>query len=641
MSRKLSKYLAMAVFVSSLGIISVQADPIVDAKTRLAITGDSITEQKMYSRFIELYLTACAPQQPEAIFQFGWSGDRAPGFAGRMVHDCLSFFKPTLMTTCYGMNDGNYRAFDEATRKPYTEGMAKLIKQAADAKVTVLVGGPGAVDAKTYRNADTAKMYNDTLSKLSKIAQELAKQNNMPFADVHKTCMDAMTKAKADLGDAYVVMGRDGVHPGENGQLAMAFAFLKEMGFDGNIGSITVNMAASGNDRVAVTGEHDAKVAEDGSLKITSRRWPFCFTGGAKDWTTLAMSHYLPFNETLNRFTLTVKGLNTPFADVSWGGNQKRFTREELEKGINLAEVFAGITPFQSAWGKLNSAVLQKQELETFMIKSIRANMRAGFVADAGMKDDFNTFWNALLEKGWADKNKAVQAAFQPVNHTITVKAVTGEPVVVKSDISTVPEAAQYRLIYDLDLNKLKGDSTAYTTDVSRDAGEFSRVAYFLELGEGETPTQWIWVSMDAFTKDAAMIGVPSHMLGTLFHQGVKNMTVQSTVESIKNGSGFDGWVEFWPSNYTQKNSQNVPNASDTTFDWGDTPAAATGAGYGSMQVHNPGEKQVLFALNNWRANGPDKMDLGIGNQPQGNPDYTFSNNSGKYKFKRLQVLVK
>ncbi len=641
MSRKLSKYLAMAVFVLSLGMISAQADPIVDAKTRLAITGDSITEQKMYSRFIELYLTACAPQQPEAIFQFGWSGDRAPGFAGRMGHDCLSFFKPTLMTTCYGMNDGNYRALDDATRKAYTEGMTKLVKQAVDAKVTVLVGGPGAVDAKTFRNADTAKMYNDTLAKLSEVAQEIARQNNMPFTDVHKTCMDAMTKAKAELGDAYPVMGRDGVHPGENGQLAMAFAFLKEMGFDGNIGNITLNLAASGNDRVAVTGEHSAKVAEDGSLKISSRRWPFCFTGGAKDWTTLAMSHYLPFNETLNRFTLTVKGLKTPFADVSWGGNQKRFTREELEKGINLAEVFAGVTPFQSAWVKLDSAVFRKQELETFMIKNVRASMRGGLWSSSDIKDDIHNFWSTLLEKDWAIKNKAVQEAFQPVDHTITVSAVTGEPVIVKSDISAVPEAAEYRLIYDLDLNKLKGNNIAYTTNVSRDAGEFSRVAYFLELGEGETPTQWIWVSMDAFTKDAAMIGVPSHLLGTLFHQDLKNMTVQSNVESITSGSGFTGWIEFWPSNYTQMNSKKVPNASDKTFDWGDMPSAVLGAGYGSMQLHNPAEKQVLFALNNWRAGGPDKMDLGIGNQPQGNPDYTFSNNSGKYKFKRLRVLVK
>ncbi len=640
MSRKLGKYLAVAAFVLSFGMMSVQADPIVDSKTRLAITGDSITEQRMYSRFIELYLTACAPQQPEAVFQFGWGGDRADGFGSRVAHDCLSFFKPTLMTTCYGMNDGGYGAFTDGIKNYYTNGMKRLLKNVIDANVKVLVGGPGAVDSTTYRrNADAAKMYNNTLSKLSEIAEELAKQNNMPFADVHKTCMDAMAKAKAELGANYVVMGNDGVHPGENGQLAMAFAFLKEMGFDGNIGNITLNLAASGNDRVTVQGEHDAKVADDGSVKITSRRWPFCFTGGSNDSSTLAMSRFLPFNETLNRFTLTVKGLDTPFGDVFWGGSHQRFTKEELEKGVNLAEAFAGVTPFQTAWGKLNGAVQLKQDFETFMIKNIRIGMRnsSSLWNGTDMKDELSTFWDAMWQKGWAAKSKSVQAAFQSVEHTIKVQPSTGQPIVIKSDITVAPEAAEYRVVYDLDLNKLRGSNPAYTTNVSKDAGEFTRIAYFLELGEGATATQWIWVSMDAFTNDAAKIGVP--MPNTLFHQDIKNMTVLSNVPAIKSGTGMEGWVEFWPSNYSQGNVKKVPNASDATFDWGDAPG--TGVGYGSMQVHNPAEKQVLFAINNWRANGPDKMDLGIGNQPQGNPDYTFSNNSGKYKFKRLQVLVK
>ena len=38
---------------------------------RLAIVGDSITEQKQYSRFIEDYLLACTPELELQIFQFG------------------------------------------------------------------------------------------------------------------------------------------------------------------------------------------------------------------------------------------------------------------------------------------------------------------------------------------------------------------------------------------------------------------------------------------------------------------------------------------------------------------------------------------------------------------------------------------
>ena len=71
---------------------------------RLAICGDSITEQKMYSRLMEDYLTMCVPQLKVTVRQYGWSGEKVPGFLARMTNDCLRFH-PTVATTCYGMND--------------------------------------------------------------------------------------------------------------------------------------------------------------------------------------------------------------------------------------------------------------------------------------------------------------------------------------------------------------------------------------------------------------------------------------------------------------------------------------------------------------------------------------------------------
>ena len=43
---------------------------------RLAIVGDSITEQKMYSVLIESYLTACMPELEITARQYGWSGEK-------------------------------------------------------------------------------------------------------------------------------------------------------------------------------------------------------------------------------------------------------------------------------------------------------------------------------------------------------------------------------------------------------------------------------------------------------------------------------------------------------------------------------------------------------------------------------------
>ncbi|MBK8094800.1 MAG: hypothetical protein IPK32_23240 [Verrucomicrobiaceae bacterium] len=79
-------------------------------KARVAIIGDSITEQKLYSKFIEAYLLACSGRSDIHVFQFGWGGERAGGFAARLEND-LAVFKPNVATTCYGMNDGSYKAY--------------------------------------------------------------------------------------------------------------------------------------------------------------------------------------------------------------------------------------------------------------------------------------------------------------------------------------------------------------------------------------------------------------------------------------------------------------------------------------------------------------------------------------------------
>ena len=71
---------------------------------------------------------------------------------------------------------------------------------------------------------------------------------------------------------------------------------------------------------------------------------------------------------------------------------------------------------------------------------------------------------------------------------------------------------------------------------------------------------------------------------------------------------------------------------------WRVSQAMPTTPGYGSMQVHNHDARQTLFALNHWSEGS--RADLGIGNQPKDNPDWTFAANAGSYKTKRLRVLV-
>ena len=56
------------------------------------------------------------------------------------------------------------------------------------------------------------------------------------------------------------------------------------------------------------------------------------------------------------------------------------------------------------------------------------------------------------------------------------------------------------------------------------------------------------------------------------------------------------------------------------------------------MQIHNFLEKQTVFAYNNFTTGG--NADLGIGNQPEKNPDWTFSGAARNYKQAMLYVLA-
>jgi sialate O-acetylesterase len=202
-----------------------------------------------------------------------------------------------------------------------------------------------------------------------------------------------------------------------------------------------------------------------------------------------------------------------------------------------------------------------------------------------------------------------------------------------------VPEAKDYRLVYDLDLGKL-GPNIQYDADNQKNIPpSFDRIAYFLELQHADGNTQYLYVSMDAFTGDLDKIGVPTFKSGAHFQQNVSNLNVYSNVKGIVTGAGLAGGnIEFWPNNYGPNNSAKVPNASGDVYDFGDEPTDPAD-GYGSMQVHNHDAKQTLFALNHWSEGG--RADVGIGNRPTDNPDWTFAGNAGSYQAKRLRVLVR
>jgi sialate O-acetylesterase len=212
-------------------------------------------------------------------------------------------------------------------------------------------------------------------------------------------------------------------------------------------------------------------------------------------------------------------------------------------------------------------------------------------------------------------------------------------PAALQVDDIPVPESKEYRLIYDLNLNNL-GAAPAYTVDNRALAGQFSRIAYCLELQKAGEPLKYAYVSLDAFTADAGKIAIPTLASGADFQVKATNLNVFSNVDGITAGTGIAGNLEFWPHNYSAENAAGIAGADAKVYDIGDLKQQPAD-GYGSMQIHNTAAKQTIIAINNWKNGAGTKADIGIGNSQGQARDWTFTNNAGTYTVKRLRVLVK
>ena len=406
------------------------------SSARVAVIGDSITEQRLYSKYVECWLLACSGIPDVEVMQFGWSGEKADGFAWRAIND-LAVFHPTVATLCYGMNDGGYQPWKPEIGETYDANMRKVLDRLKESGVkTVVVGSPGAVDTNFFRpgqslgNQPAHVAYNDTLAHLRDIDKQLAAEKNLRFADVHAAMIDAMRKANEARGPKYDVCGGDGFHPGPNGQLLMAYAFLRGLGVDGGIAEIDVDAQGAAATR-ATAGQTVAAngATADGqiALEIESRRWPFCFEGdGTSSSSTRSILPFVPFNDDLNRYVLKVRNLESPRAKVTWGTEAKEFTLEQLVTGINLAAEFSR-TPFDEPFAALSAAVADKQAYETMMIKQIVTDFQK--IPDIGTDAEAQAAVKVLndrLMRRWTELEAKVRERLMPVKHSITIAPLAG-----------------------------------------------------------------------------------------------------------------------------------------------------------------------------------------------------------------------
>jgi hypothetical protein len=310
----IKKFLLFFVFL--LLALGARADLLLQPNDRVAICGGGD-----YSIYLEDYLVASQAVPGIEVESFDNIGNPA-GVVAALNTGGLGSFKPTVVTTCFGGDPASY-AKDQAD-------MVAALKKAG---VRVVVAN----------------------------APANAAAEGMVYADVDGATSAAILKAKALHGDQYAA--QTGWPDALN--LAVASAYLKALGYDGNLGTLTVDFAAGSAD-----GGPDQKIIsyKDNTLMVQSTRIPFWFPGhgvGGSDPPPWPILKCLTFDQDLNRYTLVVKNLPTAETKIYWGDDNQDFSSAELAKGVNLADIMPGFgNPFSNAFGGIDNGVRAQRDVE-------------------------------------------------------------------------------------------------------------------------------------------------------------------------------------------------------------------------------------------------------------------------------------
>ena len=330
---------------------------------RVVFLGDSITEQRLYTTYIEAYALTRHPEWKLWFRNVGWGGDTAwlrqrthadegklfaadPDAQQKMVVDAVDRglerdvlpLKPTFVTVKFGMNDHSYQPFREDIFRAYVRSQTRIVEdlKAHDARVAFLTPQP--IEEKRPDPDKDAR--NQSLRKFSDGLKEVAAANGATFVDQFDPYMAILLRERR-ANPSGMVGGGDAVHPGPIGHTVMAWAILRGLGAPALVSRLAVDSAA----QKVTTTDHcraeDLKVSA-GSISFdrVDEALPMPIDERAGPALKLA-----PILEDLSRYELQITGLTGAAYELTIDGQGVlRSSGAELAEGVNLAAQAGPIT---------------------------------------------------------------------------------------------------------------------------------------------------------------------------------------------------------------------------------------------------------------------------------------------------------
>jgi lysophospholipase L1-like esterase len=378
--------------------------------------GDSITEQNLYTAYLETFLVSRLPNRKLAVFNFGWSGDTASGGGKRFARD-VAGVKPSLVFTNFGMNDGGYKAYDETTCRAYLEAMRALADTIRDSGARQVLFTTSPVD-DVLRGDDG--VYNETLSRMARGVVALAAERQLPVIDIFQPMLEIQRLAKQK--EPGFTMIPDTVHPDPVGHLVMAYLAMRQIEAPRTVGEILIEGETVKEAKVAAVSNVSAA---DGciELDLTLPFLPFYVPKEARRALEL-----VPLQDELNRFRLRATapaGVERRVLSID-GQTAGVFTAAELERGIDLALLDG------APWNEAGRVLLQTAQLR--WQKHLEAWRRMGIERPPSMMPSLATFEPlARAQRAYADDlGRSLGELARPRTYHVALRP-QGAPVPIES----------------------------------------------------------------------------------------------------------------------------------------------------------------------------------------------------------------
>ena len=343
--------------------------------------GDSITAQRLYTRFVEDFVLTRYPELKIRFVNAGVPGDTVSGgYAGTMaerVRRDVAPFHPTVITVMLGMNDGGWGYDAEKSEVNFSQGYVALIaalrKASPDARIVLI--RPTPYDEITHGTEFPG--YAKTIDKLAGDVSRIAAQRKdagdarIELVDFHAPLVDALQRAKQNFPRLAPLIVPDRIHPSEAGHWIMAENLMAAWHVNPMVDAVEIDAAKPApirQERASVTNLEKTPAGlkwteTDGSLPL-----PLDFNN-AMTPVLLGISDLA----SLDRQMLQVDGLEAGRLQLLIDGKPiGDFSSDELKKGVNLALMK---TPMNEQARGIDGDEEERSALD-----------RAGFILNADVK---------------------------------------------------------------------------------------------------------------------------------------------------------------------------------------------------------------------------------------------------------------